>query len=1786
MCLRVSVGSRMLGKLVGTTPTVDRFLRVLSGWRENWNSQEVKQSEVLLLPVPTIDGPDPRDWVLAVVRGVNGGEQIGEAQQLQLTIYDRTVRRQLSERIAKFLKALLYEEPGASDLLIVQKDLPECKVATQRSGCVLGVIASLVQEQADQVCLDRASPTFVPDVFAVLRAVFGKLRTEAAARGLKNLNEYLRGEELRNILPMFGRVPRLQSVSVGLPIFVSSRHERPTTDACMKAVTWNISGGTRSAQAPESWLLADQGNEIIREVLRWEADVVCLQEVESATPLERLVDRCQHVGSSRTHDGFQHVGSSRSHCGFVHLYVSKALEFADPQSHVKGVVACTLRLKAGGSEAGQEIKVVAVHLPSGPDEDKVRSRSKIVANLVGESDASGMLILGDMNCHDDEAIQLCRDHDLSEACYTGFSWGARGNKYHAGPQRDGFGFRYDRIFMSGSVCAESFVVGNRRTFFEGCEFFLSDHFPVVGFFESHSVFQYSDSASVSMARTRRGRLAEWRDRRFREEQLESFELWKRGREEKLLVRDAAVEEERIAAFKDQRKALIEQGRRADERREVAVGVQSLWRGELREEASSGFAEVRLHGWEEDGWEREVPSDVFLRGITSGQTDVVMPCFLQVILRLPQMYAWLEMHAQHCERDSGCLLCWLSFVQKGLNRRVNRPNLQVGFLPEGVRPEDLQDMKVVFEEFLGAASKSEIAYGRCAEMPVPACRSVVVTHVDRTFGWFRETRTRCCACGECTQRTAYSKSRVFTLPVKTSDRGRCTVSDLYLESCVSAIDMLRCSKCEVCTKHDVASRLSTTPDVLLLWLDRGSGHDTTRVDVEEDLSLPGLASLRLVAVIYQARRADGVACYSCACRGPMDAWWYFEEGRAPEYIRGFVSHVKQTSCCMLIYERVTKRGKGLKRKKDAVSSRGSDRSKKRARIEHPVPAEPRNDDGSGLTAWPLRALKRYPSCANEFDFESIFKDRYVEEAVRFVRRRYPDLLGSASGDRGCLSSPEAFDSGSVSLAKATYDQLETVGLPLRSVLKSSDMQLSVFSYSCIVHAFDWLKGESGDSRLRSLCEHASRWCLDQGLFRALQCEDVSSCVAMMVRVTGVVDLDDAVSSKDMFARCSAASGSNTVSNSDIRAGVVQEVTGTETTSVEIVDLGTSSSSAVTDSVHSGVEQEVAVIETTSLESPQLAISSSSSAVTDPVPKRRTLPKHGRRVAMVSVPVRQPGSASIGNARTPAPNAEETSLPCFPQMSAQEPANARSLKAGAAERRREEARARGIGDLRGGRKIATTQLARDAVAAMQRRRSAQVSRDLVLSHLREQYGAHRVNAFLDEVGQENVDLSVLEEVLAADEAHVLEGEIDRALERNAGQSSGLTRWQSVLRNMSDVLREGLLVVLFAEYKSQCTAILSSEWSLNWVGWDNRRRDALPDPHDGDGLHQVLEYYRQQEEGELAGPAMLAVHDVVRRHIRLAHSHSAVTHLTDQQKVEVLLREGLKVGQGNDWGANNCLPDSLLQLMQENKIIASCPELERKEACAALRAALIKLPEKSVLRPRRRDAVNSSHLGVDDGAFLQSNVHGEYILKFFLKYFSARGMVLRQMPSAGVRISIVSRFDSDFILGEHTDVCQQRIVNVDDQRFDFKLFNRTGEGVSGYHYDPITVLPDSNVASSSNVASVAGTETTSVETPDISTSSSSAVTDLVPNCRRKRLRDAEVVPGRRSTRIAQQRSDIISDLDVSSGAEPEVTGTERTSLEMPDLAMNSSSAVTVPVIERRRSARIANRRAITSISGSRRS
>ena len=122
----------------------------------------------------------------------------------------------------------------------------------------------------------------------------------------------------------------------------------------------------------------------------------------------------------------------------------------------------------------------------------------------------------------------------------------------------------------------------------------------------------------------------------------------------------------------------------------------------------------------------------------------------------------------------------------------------------------------------------------------------------------------------------------------------------------------------------------------------------------------------------------------------------------------------------------------------------------------------------------------------------------------------------------------------------------------------------------------------------------------------------------------------------------------------------------------------------------------------------------------------------------------------------------------------------------------------------------------------------------------------------------------------------------------------------------------------------------------------------------------------------------------------------------------------------------------------------------------------------------------------------------------------MVLRPMLSARVRISIVFGFDSDVIISEYTDACEQVIVNVDDQPLDLKLFNCSGEGVSGYHYDPITVLSDSNAVSTSECVPPAGAQQT-------------------------------LISVRCSSGIAQRPSDIVSDCDVHLGVKQKVVGIE---------------------------------------------
>ena len=218
-------------------------------------------------------------------------------------------------------------------------------------------------------------------MFGVFSSVFAELRTEFAARTLTDIKEYVLGEESRKVLSMLGEVLRLRSGLVAHPGTTSMRRLQDTGAVIPKAATWNFRGGQKSDQAPESWSQEGRRNELVNEMLRWDCDVVALQEVESEGPIERLAHR------------HSHVASSESHLGFVRLYVSKRLTFVVTGGYRLGVVVCSLFLKVAGSDDEHSrdlLRCIFRH-----------ASSSIVKGMVSKSGDTGVLVPGDTNSKDE-----------------------------------------------------------------------------------------------------------------------------------------------------------------------------------------------------------------------------------------------------------------------------------------------------------------------------------------------------------------------------------------------------------------------------------------------------------------------------------------------------------------------------------------------------------------------------------------------------------------------------------------------------------------------------------------------------------------------------------------------------------------------------------------------------------------------------------------------------------------------------------------------------------------------------------------------------------------------------------------------------------------------------------------------------------------------------------------------------------------------------------------------------------------------------------------------------------------------------------------------------------------------------------------------------------------------------------------------------------------------------------------------------------------------------------------
>ena len=141
---------------------------------------------------------------------------------------------------------------------------------------------------------------------------------------------------------------------------------------------------------------------------------------------------------------------------------------------------------------------------------------------------------------------------------------------------------------------------------------------------------------------------------------------------------------------------------------------------------------------------------------------------------------------------------------------------------------------------------------------------------------------------------------------------------------------------------------------------------------------------------------------------------------------------------------------------------------------------------------------------------------------------------------------------------------------------------------------------------------------------------------------------------------------------------------------------------------------------------------------------------------------------------------------------------------------------------------------------------------------------------------------------------------------------------------------------------------------------------------------------------------------------------------------------------------MADSLLQLLIVLAVLpADISDPERDAACEANRHALVH-GGRPALRPRNLRGED------DPGAFLEHDRHAEATVAFFLRWFANRR--LRDLPDEGIELTVYSRVDSDALPAARRRICVNPGGGRAGPAVQFYLYNTTGSGISGFHYDPL--------------------------------------------------------------------------------------------------------------------------------------
>jgi len=256
----------------------------------------------------------------------------------------------------------------------------------------------------------------------------------------------------------------LSSTNQGNSPLRKKKRTSDTADASLVLVSWNIAECQPSNDAPSSF---DAEEAICQEILRQEADILCLQECPSKTwsPYE-LLEAC-----------YERVGSAPSHCGYTQLWIKKHLF----HQHLPSITAPSVGAMV--LVGNTSVQITSSHLA--PFKENASTRIDQVKALTTSTSSAASITssihAGDFNmrqAEDDamEGLGLADAWKQAGRPYThNYTWNSIDNKYHNG----GFPFkcRFDRVYIKGSPQVTKFRLFAHQGH-EGKAFYLSDHFGI------------------------------------------------------------------------------------------------------------------------------------------------------------------------------------------------------------------------------------------------------------------------------------------------------------------------------------------------------------------------------------------------------------------------------------------------------------------------------------------------------------------------------------------------------------------------------------------------------------------------------------------------------------------------------------------------------------------------------------------------------------------------------------------------------------------------------------------------------------------------------------------------------------------------------------------------------------------------------------------------------------------------------------------------------------------------------------------------------------------------------------------------------------------------------------------------------------------------------------------------------------------------------------------------------------------------------------------------------------